>query len=214
MASVTRHSEVGNVGTCVAHVVVVIRDGIIGAALMVVLGLAPAASASSIINGGFETGDLAGWTPTSASTGSLLSIGRHAHSGHDAAWFGAVGGSDDSLFQTFATLPGESYIVTFLLGHGATDKSNHFGVWWDSTPLLALTNAARFNQRQYTFAVTALDTLTTLRFSGRELLDFYYLDDVSVALVPTPEPTTIALIVGGIAVAAGRRRFTRRRRAS
>ena len=94
-------------------------------------------------------------------------------------------------------------------------------MWWDATPLLTLNRAAKFGQRQYTFTVTADDDLTTLRFSGRERVDYYYLDDVSVtylaaALVapiptPTPEPATIALVLGGLVACAGRSHLSRKK---
>ncbi len=165
---------------------------------------AASASANSITNGGFEAGDFTGWTVDTAPSGSLLFVGNHAHSGADAAWFGAIGVRDDSLSQTFSTLPGEAYTVTFWLSHGATDSSNDFSAWWDDSPLLALVNAPRFNTRPYSFVLNAADNETRLRFSGRALRDYYYLDDVSVMPlaprepIPAPEVPTLALLLSGL----------------
>jgi len=167
-----------------------------------VLAVASPVRANSITNSSFEDG-FASWTPYTAPSGSLLLIGGNGHSGA-AAWFGGIGDHDDALSQTFATLSGESYVVTFWLRHGATDTANDFSAWWDNTPLLALTNTPRFGQRQYSFVTTAQDDQTTLRFAGRDLLDFYYLDDVAVTPVPTPEPATLSLLLGGAAALAGR----------
>jgi hypothetical protein len=175
------------------------RVAIVAAALVGVLVTPAKSSASSITNGGFEDG-LSGWTIDSAGAGSLLFGGGHGHSGSGAAVFGAIGTHDDTLSQTFATDPGESYTLTFWLSHGATDNVNDFSAWWDGTPLLELRNAPRFGQQRYTFVLTALDDQTTLRFSGRELRDYYFLDDVDVAPIPTPEPTTVILMVGGIVI--------------
>jgi len=183
-----------------------------GAVFIGLLALASPTHANSITNAGFETGTFADWTTETAPSGSLLLVGGHPHSGADAAWFGAIGGQDDALSQTFATLPGESYLVTFWLAHGATDGANAFSAWWDNTPLLALTNTPLFGQHQYSFVTVAQNNETTLRFSGRELLDYYYLDDVNVAPLPTPEPATISLLLGGAAVLVGRARLARRKR--
>jgi hypothetical protein len=185
----------------------------IGAVFFGTLAVASMARANSITNGGFETGNFAGWTTESAASGSLLFVGGHSRSGADAAWFGAIGAQDDVLSQTFTTLPGESYVITFWLAHGA-GAANDFHVQWDGTPLLALANASRFGQRQYTFVTTALDDSTTLRFAGRELLDYYYLDDVAVVPLPTPEPATLSLLLGGAVLLGARARATRRRQAA
>jgi hypothetical protein len=190
-----------------------------GALIVGILAAAKPARATSIVNGGFETGNFDGWTVTPASSNSVIYVGGKAHSGFDAAWFGAMGSHDDSLSQTLDTTAGTTYTITFWLRHGATDAWNDFSVWWDSTPLLILTNAAKFGQTQYTFVATAADDSSVLRFSGRERLDFYYLDDVSVtaleetaiAAVANPEPATLLMVLTGLAV-AGRARAVRRRR--
>jgi flagellin len=149
------------------------RLNVTAAAFAGVLAIASAARGSSITNGSFETDIFEGWTVEHADAGSLIFIGGHAHSGADAAWFGGIGAGDDSLSQTFATLPGESYVVTFWLAHGATDSANDFKAWCNALPLLSLNNAPAFGPREYAFTVMALSYKTTLRFSGRELLDYY-----------------------------------------
>ena len=208
-------------GTGLAHTACVTRMTVTGILLLSLLMVAPSAHAGPIINGGFETGGFDGWSTDLASAGSLLFVGGHSHSGADAAWFGALGNGDDSLSQTFGTLAGGSYTVSFWLSHGATNTANDFSVWWDATPLLRLNKAAKFRHRQYTFTVTADDDLTTLRFYGRERVDYYYLDDVSVTYLtaalgapiptPTPEPATITLLLGGLVALAGRSRVSRKK---
>lgn len=171
------------------------------------LAVASVARASSIVNGGFETGSLAGWTVDPAVTGSLLFVGGHGHSSADAAWFGAIAGANDSLEQSFATVPGESYTVSFWLAHGWTDNRNGFSALWNTTPLLMLNNAPRFGQTQYTFLATATEDTTAIRFSGHALQDYYYLDDIDVTPIPTPEPGTLTLVgLGVTTLVRGRRR--------
>jgi hypothetical protein len=169
-----------------------------------VLGAAPMAHANSILNGGFESATWADWTGTLAPSGSILFIGSHGHSGRDAAWFGAIGSFDDQLSQTFPTVPGGYYFVDFWLAHGGGHMGNDFTVWWNDTPLLALVDAGRFGYTEYTFHELATGPTAQLRFSGRDLQNYYYLDDVAVTA--NPEPTSLLLLASGIAVLVYSRR--------
>ena len=146
------------------------RISAVGIALIGLLAAAPAASANPILNGDFEAG-LSGWTVDAAGSGSLLIAAAHGAPGNETAWFGATGGHDDSLSQTFATQAGDSYVVGFWLGHGATDNANDFSVWWDATPLVTLQRATKFGQTYFSFITTAIDDSTTLTFSGRERVE-------------------------------------------
>ena len=183
------------------------RPTITGLLLAGAIGIASNAFGNSILNGGFETGSFAEWTVDRAESGSLLFLGGRAHSGTKAAWFGAIGSLDDVLSQTLTTEPGHSYVVAFWLAHGATDASNAFSVWWDTTPLLMLDHAMRFAGTEYVYSVPATGESTVLRFEGRELRDYYYLDDVSVTPVSNPEPGTLILVgLGAAALVRARRR--------
>jgi hypothetical protein len=173
---------------------------------------APAAQANAILNGGFETATLANWTMTPAASGSMAYVGGHAHSGRNALWFGAIGAFDDQVFQTFATQPGQTYVIAFWVAHGRSNAANDFNVLWGGTSILALVNAPRFGYREYTFVQQAIGTTTELRFSGRDLQDFFYLDDVSVTpVLSNPEPASLIMVGSGVALLIGAAR--RRRRA-
>ena len=156
------------------------------------------ARANAILDGGFESATWADWIVTDASSGSLLFIGSHGHSGRDAAWFGAIGGFDDQLSQTFSTHQGDTYVVDFWLAHGSGNNGNDFSVWWNDTPVLALVNTGRFGYREYRFLEVATTATSQLRFSGRDLHDYYFLDDVAVTA--TPEPMSLLLLGSGIGV--------------
>jgi hypothetical protein len=187
----------------------------ISALLTGVLSVASVAQGNAIVNGDFETGTFAGWTVGDAPSGSLLFVGR-APSGSEAASFGAIGLVEDSMSQTFATVPGEIYQVSFWLAHGRTDTSNDFGAWWDGAPLLFLNNAPRFGGTEYDFLATATSDTTLLKFGGRELVNYYELDNVrvtpvvtseaAVAPLVTPEPLTLLLVATGATVLVRQRR--------
>ena len=169
-----------------------------------ILGAAPMARASTILNGGFESATWADWTTTLAPSGSILFVGSHAHSGRDAAWFGAIGGFDDQLSQIFPTDPGHYYWVDFWLAHSGGARGNDFTVSWNGTPLLALVDAGRFGYTEYRFHELATGPTAELLFSGRDLQNYYYLDDVAVTA--NPEPASLLLLGSGLAALVHSRR--------
>ena len=182
-----------------------------------VLGAAPVAHANTISDGGFENATWSDWTITHGSAGSVLFLGSHAHSGGNAAWFGAIGGVDDQLSETFATVAGTTYVVDFWLAHSGS-SGNDFGAWWNDTRLVGLVNASRFGYTEYSFEIVAATAETSLRFSGRDARDYYYLDDVTVnpytlnetAVTVTPEPAALLLLTSGLgALILGRKRSAR-----
>ena len=82
-----------------------------------------------VTNGGFETNDFSGWTTVAASYGSAFGVYPSAgliapHSGNHYAGFGSWGRIDDTILQSLATIPGESYTFTFWLArqHGQRQR--------------------------------------------------------------------------------------------
>jgi hypothetical protein len=159
--------------------------------LVVLFGFVPEARANSILNGGFEDPAFSDWAVEQAASGSALFEGGSAHTGHSAAWFGAVGTIADTISETFATTPGVTYVLTFWVAHAGAAVSNSFAAFWDGVPVLTLVNAGSFGYTEYTFSEVATDTTTTISFSGRDVLSFFRLDDVNVT--ETPEPWTVVL---------------------
>ncbi len=139
--------------------------------------------ANLIVNGDFETGTFAGWTTTPAPFGSNFGVGA-VPPAHDTlgAFFGATGADFDSISQTFVTMPGAFYDLSFFyeVVEPGSPPNNGFRVLFNNVVVFENLNAISgfgtftFNHLQ------ATGSTTTVEFQGRNVLGFDYLDDVSV----------------------------------
>jgi VCBS repeat-containing protein len=133
------------------------------------------------VNGGFETGDLTGWSANSVSV-DFLGIGGEFGN------YGARLSGSGFLEQDATTVAGQHYTLSFSVAGDPEGNGTSFTAYWDGAQILAQTNlAAGFTK--YTFDVTgdALDPTTQLffDFSGDGTM---LVDQVSIA--PTPGPAT------------------------
>jgi VCBS repeat-containing protein len=139
-----------------------------------------------VSNGGFETGDLTGWTADPAVQAVFMGFGGQF--GNYAADLGATDISQ-SLSQNIATTPGEHYTVSFYLLGDPDASSDHLDVTWGGITLLSQDGVALgFNH--YSFDVVGDPALssTPLTFSYHDDGDGLFLDQVSVN--PATNPPT------------------------
>ena len=154
-------------------------------------------TAPLVTNGSFETGSLTGWTEggnsATVSAGPQIFIDNNPESGTYAVGLGSVG-ADGTLSQTVATTAGQTYTLSFWLQNEASG-TNDFKAIWNGQTLLSLANAAQSGYKQYSYAVTATGSTSTLEFSAANGPSQWDLDNISL----TANGTSPAVTITGIA---------------
>jgi hypothetical protein len=137
-------------------------------------------------NGGFEFGDFTGWTTSgnfefcSVSTNTM-----YLHAGFYGGQFGpsvTLG----YLSQTMATIPGQAYLIKFMLGNPRPPTNTEFSVSWNGAKLMDVTNLSLIGWVPYEMLVTATGTNSTVQFGFRDDPSYLGLDDVSVSAISAP----------------------------
>ena len=162
------------------------------------------ASATLVVNGGFETGSFAGWTQSGNTNWTAVST--VAHTGIYAAHFGPQG-TDGFISQVLATTPGQSYTISFWLRNGISG-TNDFRLSWGGSEIYSFFNAPSFDYTQYSFVTQATSSSTTLTMGFRNDPNYFYLDDVDVS--PVPIPGAVWLLGSGIVGLIGLKRRMRK----
>ena len=200
----------------------------------VALSTSPFARANLITNGGFEASNSpiatpTGWVNIGHSDGIITyaAFGTPAYEGlnyYDLGGYGGSGGPiGDGIGQSFATVLGQTYTVTF--GLSAENSIRSSSVNGDETltvtagsasvDYMLVVDGTGVFKRAFTtetFDFTATSAMTSLSFvhtAGQGGFNDPMIDGVSVKLstAAIPEPETYALMLGGLGLLA----FARKR---
>ncbi|MBN8809172.1 MAG: choice-of-anchor C family protein [Sphingomonas sp.] len=202
------------------------------AAVAAVVLTSGTAHAAAFTNGSFESGispgtfttlnagdssSITGWTVTS---GSIDYIGSYWQAGNGSRSLDMSGNGPGSIAQTFDTVAGATYQVTFLLA-GNTDGSpttKTLNVWADGGRAAGYSfdttgkSASSMGWTQFTYNFMAIGASTTLTFSSTTGTAYgAALDNVTVSRVAAvPEPASWAMLIAGFGLMGGtlRRRRT------
>ena len=164
-----------------------------------------ASGVNLVQNGGFETGDLSGWTEVGNTGYGAVTCGG-APEGDCEAFFGPIG-SLGGIAQSIATTAGGEYAISLIFNSdGGTPGA--FQVDFGGQTLLSLTNPPAAGNQTFTFDAAAADANTILQIQFQDDSGFMFLDGVQVSSVP--EPASLVLMsLGLLGLAASRKRDTR-----
>jgi VCBS repeat-containing protein len=142
-----------------------------------------------VVNGGFETGDLTGWS-ASGTPGTINAqfVGLGGEFGNYMADLGATN-TALTLQQSIATTPGQHYTVSFYVLGDTEASSNFLDVTWDGTTILSQTDIFGGLTR-YSFDVVgdASSSSTNLAFTYADNGTGLHIDQVTVGAA-TGQPT-------------------------
>jgi len=172
-------------------------------ALLLTFLFVPVAHATSIlVNGGFETGDFTGWTQSGwlIDTTNPNSGVYDTSTGCSGASCTTVGDPNSAyIFQDVATTPGTTYTLSFFYDSGQLPiLGSELLVLWGDPNAANLSTVVDFvdvdtsgTYAEYTGMVSATSAMSELEFLGRQDLDYYSIDDVSLTggtVTSVPEP--------------------------
>jgi VCBS repeat-containing protein len=134
------------------------------------------------VNGGFETGDLTGYSSSGVFVDGLFLGGEF---GNYAARLSGTG----NLKQDAVTVAGQHYIVSFYVAGDADASSNSLQVKWEDALILSQTDVA-LGFTKYTFDLVGDGNDATMMLSFNFSTDGSGLLVDQISITPTPGPAT------------------------
>ena len=168
--------------------------------MLLLVGTGASVQAQSIVNGNFAT-DLSGWTTQGPNTQWRSDLGPDSAPG--VAWLNDVPGPVCFVQQTISGLtPGQTYNISgFYKSLAIFASTGSFTTTIDGTTTFANPETSFVtNWTPFSFGFTPAASSAVLRLNGQVGSDSDYLVDnvviASVGPAATPEPGSVALLVG------------------
>lgn len=163
------------------------------------------AAAVTVVNPGFETGDFTGWTVVANQGTAVISGGANVFAGDFAARLRSNPTTTKSIGQLVTTVAGTHYQLAYWLRNTGNVTDTFSAI---SGPVTTVwTDRAPFGYTLFTQDFIAAGASTVIGFTyNHDNPGGFFLDEVSVTVVP--EPATWALLIAGFTMvgAAMRRR--------